>query len=265
MRATLTRPFRRPPSIAHRRSLANLRAVAFDYDGTLAEHGRMSAPVEAALQSLRSAGFRLILVSGRRLENIRRICPALDLFDVAILENGAVSFCPATGTEQLIAPPVDDRFLAALARELPDAPLFVGRSMVATASENAGCVEVVIALGGHDLHIVGCGKRILVLPAGIDKNSGLSHALASLGLRRNEVVAVGDEENDIELFRGCALTVAVGSAAAKLKAAADLVVPGGQEQGVRYLVDMLLSGSARDIAPLGFVSEHQAPKVDGQG
>jgi hydroxymethylpyrimidine pyrophosphatase-like HAD family hydrolase len=230
--------------MSDRPPLSGLRALAIDYDDTIAERGRVSAETEAALRSLRRAGFRLILVSGRRLENIRQVCSILDLFDAVILENGAISFCPATGTEQLIAPPVDERFLADLARELHGEPLFVGRAMVATATENAGCVEVTIALGGYDLDVVNCGRRIMVLPAGINKGSGLSHALAGLGLSRNEVVAVGDEENDIELFRGCGLTAAVGNAAPKLKAAADLVLPEACGQSVRCLVDMLLAGIA---------------------
>lgn len=242
MPATLTKPSRRLPSIAHRRSLANLSALALDYDDTLAENGRMSSATEAALRSLRNAGFRLILVSGRRLENIRKICGPLDLFDAVILENGATSFCPATNIERLIAPPVDERFLTDLSRELPGEPLFVGRSMVATSAENTGCVEVMIALGGYDLHIVGCGRRIMILPKGISKSSGLSHALANLGLRRNQVVAVGDEENDIELFRGCALTAAVGNAAPKLKAVADLVLPEKHGQSVQHLIARLLAG-----------------------
>ena len=165
----------------------------------------------------------------------------LDLFDTVIAENGAVSFCPATGIEQLIAAPVDERFLADLARELPGEPLFVGRSMVATATENAGCVEVVIGLGGYDLDVIGCGHRVLVLPAGVNKGSGLSHALANLGLRRDQVVAVGDEENDIALLTGCGLTVAVGNAAPKLKAMAELILPGESGQSVQCLIDMLLA------------------------
>ncbi|WP_370674586.1 HAD family hydrolase [Pleomorphomonas sp. PLEO] len=237
-------PYQPSPPSPHRHVLANLRVLAADYDGTIAEHGRMSAATEAALRSLRGIGFRLILVSGRRLENIRQICGVLELFDAVILENGAVTFCPATDTEQLIAPPLDERFVDDIKREFPDEPLFVGRSMAAIGAKNTPRIKTMIAHGGYHLDIVGCGSRVLVLPAGVNKGSGLSYALADLGLRRDQVVAVGDEENDIDLLSGCALKAAVGNATPKLKATADLVLPGESGQSVQCLVDMLLAGAA---------------------
>ncbi|MCM5558393.1 HAD family hydrolase [Pleomorphomonas sp. JP5] len=214
--------------------------LAVDYDGTIAEHGRVSAVTEATLRALREANFRMILVSGRRLQNILPICNVLDLFDRLILENGAVSYCPKTGTDHLIAPAVNERFLAELERDLPGAPLFIGRSMVATSARNADSVEMLIQSGGYDLYTVGCGGRVLVLPRGVSKGSGLSHALADLGLGRDQVVAVGDEENDIDLIAGCALSAAVGNASPQLKAAADIVLPGGCEESMQHLADLLL-------------------------
>lgn len=236
-----------PPwrSLSVDRRLASPRGVlAVDYDGTIAEHGRVSAVTEATLRSLREANFRLILISGRRLENILPICNVLDLFDMVMLENGAVSYCPQTGTDQLIAPAVDQRFLADLERELPGAPLFIGRSMVATSARNAERIEMVIQRGGYDLHTVGCGGRVLVLPMAVSKGSGLSHALAELGLHRDQVIAVGDEENDIDLFEGCGLRAAVGNASPRLKAAADIALPGGCEESIRHLAELLLAETA---------------------
>lgn len=241
MSNTANRPNVPSPGEFRKQELSRFKAVALDYDGTIAEHGRMDASTEAALRSLRVAGFSLILVSGRRLENLRQICGALDLFDTVILENGAVSFCPATGTDRMLAPEVDKEFLAELSDELPNEPLFVGRSMIAAASENTGSVEAVIALGGYGLDIIGCGRRVLILPKGTNKASGLSHALGCLGLQRDQVIAVGDEENDIELLNGCGLAVVVGNAAPALKAVADIVLPGESGQSIRHLTDMLLS------------------------
>lgn len=218
------------------------RALAADYDGTLAEKGRMAPNTVKALAALRSAGWRLILVTGRRLERIRTICDALDLFDEAILENGAAAFCPSTGEETALAPPLDAALVAEIGRVTPETSLFGGASMLGTETEYADRVAEVIGRGGYDAHIIRCGPRITVLPNGIDKGSGLAHALDLLGLSGDEVMAVGDEENDIPLFAGCGFKVAVANAVPELKAAADLVLsdPGGQ--GVQWLAAELLSG-----------------------
>jgi phosphoglycolate phosphatase (TIGR01487 family) len=218
------------------------RAVAFDYDGTLTDGGRMSAETAAALVALRQAGYRLILVSGRRLERIRAACSRLDLFDEIILENGAVAFCPATGAEELIAPPLDAGFLAELCREIPQAELFTGRSMLATGAEHADRIRAAIGRGGYRLDMIGCGERVLVLPQGVDKGSGLAHALERLGLRGDQVIVVGDEANDLALFGLGGFSVAVGNAAPELKAAADLVMAGEGGQGVQKLIGLLLAG-----------------------
>src|SRR3954447_7280153 len=44
-------------------------ALATDYDGTLATAGRVTAPTLAALERLRQSGRRLLLVTGRELED----------------------------------------------------------------------------------------------------------------------------------------------------------------------------------------------------
>ena len=53
------------------------QALATDYDGTIARHGKVS---EGALQSLRellATGRRLILVTGRELPELLQILPIL--------------------------------------------------------------------------------------------------------------------------------------------------------------------------------------------
>src|SRR5688572_30008690 len=47
-----------------------IRALATDYDGTLAHHGTATPETMAALQRLKAAGFRLILVTGRELHDL---------------------------------------------------------------------------------------------------------------------------------------------------------------------------------------------------
>ena len=76
-------------------------ALATDYDGTLARDGRADEAALAALARLRAAGWRLILATGRELDDLRRLMPRLDSFDRVVAEDGAVLHDPATGTVRL--------------------------------------------------------------------------------------------------------------------------------------------------------------------
>ena len=71
-------------------------ALACDYDGTLASHGRVDEEVVAALKRVRSSGRKLILVTGRELDNIIHLFPHLDLFDSMVVENGALLYHPSS-------------------------------------------------------------------------------------------------------------------------------------------------------------------------
>src|SRR5437868_14800523 len=78
-------------------------ALATDYDGTLALNGRVDAPTITALQSLRESGRKLIMVTGRELDELIGIFPELHLFDWVVAENGAVLYCPASKLEKPLA------------------------------------------------------------------------------------------------------------------------------------------------------------------
>jgi HAD superfamily hydrolase (TIGR01484 family) len=68
------------------------QALACDYDGTIAHHGQVADETIAALGRLRHTGRRLILVTGRQLEDLLAIFPHVELFDRVVAENGAVVY-----------------------------------------------------------------------------------------------------------------------------------------------------------------------------
>jgi HAD superfamily hydrolase (TIGR01484 family) len=65
-------------------------ALCCDYDGTIAHHGRVDEPTIAALERLRESGRRLVLVTGRELDQLQEVMPRLDLFARVVAENGAL-------------------------------------------------------------------------------------------------------------------------------------------------------------------------------
>ena len=70
-------------------------ALATDYDGTLATDGRVDGETRAALERLRESGRRLIMVTGRELDDLERVFPHFELFDSIVAENGALLYRPA--------------------------------------------------------------------------------------------------------------------------------------------------------------------------
>jgi Cof subfamily protein (haloacid dehalogenase superfamily) len=84
-------------------------------------------------------------------------------------------------------------------------------------------------------------KSILTLTAaGADKGAALSVACADMGISSMEVVAFGDAEADLEMFRVAGASVAMGQASPHLKSVATAVTLSNDEDGVAVAVERLL-------------------------
>lgn len=227
----------------------NPKVLATDYDGTLADHGHVDAPTWAAVERWKAAGRRIVLVTGRELEELIGICPRLDLFDLCVAENGALLYRPGDRTEATLAPRPPDAFVEALVKQ-GVAPISRGRVIVATWEPHRRAIEETIAALGLDLRVIPNKRALMVLPAGVDKASGLLVALGELGLAPADAVGIGDAENDAALLEACGLAVAVANGLPSLKERADLVTRGERGRGVAELIDGLLDGTLAPGSPI---------------
>lgn len=224
------------------------RALACDYDGTLAEHGQVEEGAVAALERLRASGRRLVLVTGRELDHLHMAFAHSNLFDAVVAENGAVLYLPDTGAERLLGEPPPERFVASL-RERGVLPLSVGRAIVSTWRPNEAEVMAAIRDLGLELQLVFNKGAVMVLPPGVNKASGLRAALHELGLSPRNVVGVGDAENDHAFLALCECAVAVRNALPTLRERADLVTAADHGAGVAELAARLLETDLREEAP----------------
>jgi len=217
------------------------------------------------LERLRTSGRKLILVTGRELDDLLRVMPRIDVFDRVVAENGAVLYRPETKEERLLAPAPPPAFVEALRAASVD-PLSVGRAIVATWEPNETRVLTAIRDLGLELQITFNKGAVMVLPAGVTKESGLRAALEELEISPHNTVAVGDAENDFAFFKSCGMPVAVANALPMLKQAAVVVTEFARGVGVQELIDRLL---ATDLADLdtGNARQHVALalELDGQG
>src|SRR4051812_50110394 len=79
--------------------------LACDYDGTLAHHGKVDAATVAGLDRLLASGRRLMMVTGRQVDDLVGIFPELDRFALVGAENGAGVYVPQNGERKLLAEP----------------------------------------------------------------------------------------------------------------------------------------------------------------
>ena len=209
--------------------------LAADYDGTLASDGRIAADTLAALRRVRESGRRVLLVTGRQLDDLLRVCPEIDIFDLVVAENGAVLFDPRARQVDDLADPPPPAFLAGL--EHLGVPFSTGRIIVSTVVPYERQVLTTIRSLGLELQIVFNKESVMVLPSGVSKESGLRAALQRLGLSMHNTVGVGDAENDHAFLARTGFAVAVANAVPALAARADLVTRAPAGAGVRELID----------------------------
>jgi HAD superfamily hydrolase (TIGR01484 family) len=170
-------------------------ALACDYDGTVAWDSEVHADTIKALEDVKKSGRKLILATGRELDDLMLVFPRLDLFDRVVAENGALLYRPATKEEKVLAEAPPAEFVERLIVRGVER-VSVGRVIVATWTPHEAAVVEVIKDMGLELQIIFNKGAVMVLPSGVNKASGLSAALAELGLSAHNVVGVGDAEND---------------------------------------------------------------------
>jgi hydroxymethylpyrimidine pyrophosphatase-like HAD family hydrolase len=233
-------------------------ALACDYDGTLAHHGRVSKDALDAIDRLRASGRRLVLVTGRILSDLQSTFPEWTKFEYIVAENGAVVHDVKTRDTTVLAEPPPEAFVSELRRRNVT-PLGVGSVIVATWEPHEKTVLEVIHELGLELHVIFNKGAVMVLPSSVNKASGLEAALKAMDLSAHNVVGVGDAENDHAFLQLCECGVALANALPSVKEHADLVVSKERAAGVEELIERII---ATDLSELR-LPRHEIPLGKG--
>ncbi len=240
-------------------------ALVCDYDGTLASDGRVSEETVAELERLKRSGRKLILVTGRELDDLMRVFSHLNLFERVVAENGALLYRPATHEEKLLCGRLPEEFIGVL-RERGVTPLSVGRVIVSTWEPHETTVLEAIRSLGVEMQVIFNKGAVMVLPSGVNKASGLSAALNEIGLSPHNVVGVGDAENDHAFLSLCECSIAVANALPMVKEHTDSVTTSENGTGVREVIEKLISSDLSGLE--SHLERHEIPigtREDGHG
>jgi len=224
-------------------------ALALDYDGTLAYEGTVRTETIDKLVKIKASGRKLIMVTGRLLDDLKQIFDRLDLFDCIVAENGALLYIPQTQTQSLLAEPLPVQFIEKL-KTCGVRPLKIGTVIVATEEPQEMTVLEVIRDMELGLGIIFNKGAVMVLPSGVNKLTGLCAALKQLRLSIHNVIGIGDAQNDDAFLRAVGLGVAVANACEPVKQSARFVTSRAYGQGVEDLIDHLLEDEHALVAKI---------------
>ena len=224
-----------------------LSVLALDYDGTVARDDRLDPSVREAITEARRRGIKVMVVTGRTVNELRRVAGELNFVDGVVAENGAIVHFPDGGLTAPLAPPLPPAFAAGLRER--GIPFTAGECLVdADASAAPRMLEVIRELE-LPIVLVFNRSRVMALTQGISKATGLSAALEMLRASPRNAVAVGDAENDHELLRLAEVGAAVEWGSSSLRAAADIVISGSDPSAVGDFIRSL-AASGRLPAPV---------------
>jgi hydroxymethylpyrimidine pyrophosphatase-like HAD family hydrolase len=220
--------------------------VVTDLDRTLlGPSGRATARARRALREIRALGFRALLVSGRTYADLTRYAPEFGEWDGLVAEDGAVVEAPIGQP-----PAVTGRRVAGVVRRRlgsnPRLHAEVGEVVASVPLQERRILARTLA--GLPVELVANVDRLMILPTGVTKRSGVRMALRRMGLAGQGYAAIGDAENDLDLLQNADFSAAVANAIPTVRSAVDYLCRGSFDRGVLEFVEGPLRARAREAA-----------------
>lgn len=255
------------------------KLVALDVDGTIVDgENLMTSRVGDAIWGMRDAGAEIVIATGRSSPGVYDVLDKLRIGDgLAVASNGSVVFevdpfrvvhsvtfdaseavarVLATMPDALVAVEeigvgyrvsqpfpageINGRIVVEEVAELVREP--VSRVIIRAPQHDAEEFHALVAdLGLDDTnYYIGYSSWLDLAPVGVSKASGLEYVCEVRGYSPEDVLAVGDGRNDIEMLKWAGRGVAMGQAPDEVCAVADAVTGSIDDDGLATELDRYL-------------------------
>jgi hydroxymethylpyrimidine pyrophosphatase-like HAD family hydrolase len=186
--------------------------IAVDVDGTLYDGADVAPEAVNALRQATADGHTLVIVTGRRWEELGHVVPTvLELAVRAVCEEGGVLVNLETHQLTLLADPAEPELIAGL-QVAGVVALDIGHVVVGAPTTALAVVTEVRDRVGSRRTIITNKGSIALTPQGCDKGTGLRAAIADLHLEGLPIMAIGDASNDLAMFDIATIAVGVANA-----------------------------------------------------
>ncbi|GAQ16949.1 cof-like hydrolase [Oceanobacillus picturae] len=246
------------------------RLLALDLDETLlTKDKQISSECKKWIEQTKKSGVAVIMATGRGRQRVESIQRELVLDSPMVLVNGGeVWGMDDVLLERSLIPHDKIRILHQLAESFGasywgyNLESLVGRKhwneemfskdwlkfgMRHSDSETLLKIKEAVSTFS-DLGITHSGPtNIEIGLRGKSKATGIKRVCRHLGIKMEEVMAIGDNLNDLSMIRAAGLGVAMGNANAQLKAAADVVTETNEREGVALAIQNYLFSTIKSV------------------
>jgi len=102
----------------------------------------------------------------------------------------------------------------------------------------------------HSIHVAAYGVDVLeIFDPAVNKWEGILHVARRHGILPQQIIAIGDDVNDLPMLKNAGLGVAMGNARPEAIAVSDKVIGHNHEDGLAVFIEELLATQA--VTPIG--------------
>ncbi|WP_010631199.1 Cof-type HAD-IIB family hydrolase [Sporolactobacillus vineae] len=256
----------------------DLKAVALDLDGTLLNSKkRLSSRSIASLRACLSRSIIVIIATGRPPRSVRQFLPPDILHRVELVcYNGALTFdtlghshsewIPSSLSVRILndvrknvnqaylSVESEDHLFTTMPPEIIHSQrfLFTPSTMSFQELVKIPANKILVSHFTTGLPVIekyrketsfvvtDGGSLVQMMRKGVSKASGVDRICRMKKISMSEVMAFGDDTNDLALFHTCGVPVAMDNAIERVKQSASLITRSNDEDGVAVILEQLL-------------------------
>lgn len=214
------------------------KIFAIDIDGTITDNkgGRVDLNALAALRYLVKLGHKVIYVTGRSSVEAYVLSVFGGTTRIAVGENGGII---TTGPNEHMLIGDKQKCLNAfefLKTKIPEAiekPVFPRiTEVVLERNFDVNLGKKLFAENNFAVTLTDSQYAYHINSKGVDKASGFLEVMKMFSVTKEDVIAIGDSETDVPLFKLAGTSVALGNAPRDVQSQATISVPGDAGDGL---------------------------------
>lgn len=221
------------------------KTFAIDIDGTITENGegRIHLDALSALRHLKNIGHNVVFVSGRSSVEGYLLSIFGGTTNIAVGENGG---CITFGLNEHKLLGKKDECINAFdiikskidnVKEKPVFPRFT--EVVLERTFDIETAKKIVMENNLNVDLSDSQYAFHINSRGINKGRGFEEVMKMLSISKGDVIAIGDSETDVPLFKVAKTSVALGNAFESVQSQATFSVSAKLGDGLIEALDML--------------------------